>query len=83
MSVKVQPRASVNEVAGVQGEELRIRLTAPPVDDAANSELVVFLARVLGCPRRQIELVRGHRSRHKVVRILEMNAAAVEARLAR
>ncbi|HNQ91173.1 MAG TPA: DUF167 domain-containing protein [Verrucomicrobiota bacterium] len=81
LAVKVQPRASMNEVAGAQGEALRIRLTAPPVEGAANEELVRFLARVLECPRRQIELVRGHRSRHKVVRIPGMTASAVASKL--
>lgn len=81
LAVKVQPRASANEVAGMQGGELRIRLRAPPVDDAANDELVRFLAGLLDCPRRQVELVRGHRSRHKILRILGMTAGAVASKI--
>jgi hypothetical protein len=66
LSVKVQPRAAHTAVAGVQGEELRIRVAAPPVDDAANKALVRFLAETLGLPRRRVQLVRGRTSTHKV-----------------
>jgi uncharacterized protein len=69
LRVKLQPRAATNQIVGPVGQELRVRITAPPVDAAANRALIEFLARQLDCPRRQIELVRGHTSRHKVLRI--------------
>jgi uncharacterized protein (TIGR00251 family) len=69
LSVKLQPRASVNEIGEPLGNELRIRVTAPPVDAAANEALVRLLAERLDCARNQVELVRGHTSRHKVVKI--------------
>ena len=67
--VKLQPRASVNEIVPQDGlvDELRIRVTAPPVDAAANEALVRLLAGRLDCARSSIELVRGHKSRHKTV----------------
>ena len=71
LSVKLQPRASANEIIphdGV-GDELRIRVTAPPVDAAANEALIRLLAEQLDCARSSIELVRGHKSRHKVVKL--------------
>ena len=71
LSVKLQPRASANEIVphdGV-GDELRIRVTAPPVEAAANEALVRLLAGRLDCARSSIELVRGHKSRHKVVKL--------------
>lgn len=67
LALKVQPRASRNAILGALGHELRVALTAPPVDEAANEALVRFLAEQLHCARRQIELIRGRTSRHKIV----------------
>ena len=71
LSVKLQPRASANEIVPHHGagDELRVRVTAPPVDAAANEALVRWLAEWLDCARSSIELVRGHKSRHKVVKL--------------
>ncbi len=66
LSVKAQPRASRNAVAEIIGNELKVKITAPPVDSAANEALVEFLAETLGCPRGAVQLVRGGTSRHKV-----------------
>ena len=81
LSVKVQPRASRNEIAGAAGNELRIKVTAPPVDAAANEALLALLADKLDCPRGAVQLVRGHASRHKTVAIRGFSAAAVMAKL--
>jgi len=67
LSVKLQPRASANEICAPLGDELRIKVTAPPVDAAANEALVKLLADKLACGRNRVELVRGHTSRHKTV----------------
>jgi len=67
LSVKLQPRASANEICAPLGDELKIKVTAPPVDAAANEALVKLLAEKLGCARNRVELVRGHTSRHKTV----------------
>ena len=77
MSVKLQPRASANEIADALGNELRIKVTAPPVDAAANEALVKLLAQHLDCPRNRVELVRGHTSRHKTVKLYGITAADV------
>ena len=69
LSVKLRPRASANEIGEPLGNELRIKVTAPPVDAAANQALVELLAEKLDCARGRIELVRGHKSRHKVVKL--------------
>ena len=69
LSVKLQPRASVNEIGEALGNELKIRVTAPPVDSAANEALVRLLADKFGCARNQVELVRGHTSRRKLVKL--------------
>jgi uncharacterized protein (TIGR00251 family) len=69
LDVRVQPRASRNEIAGTSGTALRVRLTAPPVEGAANEALVEFLAAELGVPRRHVRIVAGAASRNKIVEI--------------
>jgi len=61
----VQPRASRNKVVGLQGEELKIALTAPPVDGAANKACCVLLAKLCKQPRGCVKLLSGETSRHK------------------
>jgi len=67
LSVKLQPRASANEICAPLGDELKIKITAPPVDAAANEALVKFLAEKLNCARNCVKLIHGRTSRHKVV----------------
>ena len=81
LSVKLQPRASANEIGEALGNELRIRVTAPPVDAAANEALVKLLAQQLDCPRNHVELVRGHTSRHKTVKLYGLSPEDVVERL--
>jgi len=68
--VHVQPRASRSEIAGMHGEAIKIRLTSPPVDDAANEELIALLARELGVPRSAVRIVSGARARSKLVEVV-------------
>ncbi len=65
----VQPRASANAVAGLHENSLKIRLTAPPVDNAANRMCMRFLSRILGISASRVEIVSGHGSRKKKVLI--------------
>jgi len=81
LCVKVQPRSSVNEIGEPLGNELRVKVTAPPVDSAANEALLSLLADELNCSRSQLELARGRTSRHKVVRMRGLVLATVMARL--
>jgi uncharacterized protein (TIGR00251 family) len=81
LSVKLQPRASSNEIGEALGNELRVKVTAPPVDAAANEALVRLLAERLDCPRNQVELLHGHASRHKSIMLHGFTAEAVVARL--
>ena len=67
LSVKLQPRASKNEIGEPLGDELKIKVTAPPVDAAANQALIELLADTLGCSRSKVELIRGQTSRHKTL----------------
>jgi uncharacterized protein len=82
LAIKLQPRASANEIGAALGNELRVKVTAPPVDSAANEALVRLLAERLDCPRNCVELVRGQTSRHKVVKIRGMTAEEVGTKLA-
>lgn len=68
-NVRVQPRASRNEFAGVQNGVLRVRLQAPPVEGAANEALIAFLADELGVARREVRIVSGFGSRNKIVEV--------------
>ena len=82
LSVKLQPRASANEIGDALGNELRIKVTAPPVDAAANEALVKLLAHHLDCPRNRVELVRGHTSRHKTIKLYGLALDDVAKKLA-
>jgi uncharacterized protein (TIGR00251 family) len=82
LAVKLQPRASSNQIGEPLADELRIKVTAPPVDDAANEALVELLAKSLHCPRNRVELVRGHTSRHKTLRLHGFTALEVLKKLA-
>ncbi len=81
LSIKLQPRASANQIGEALGNELRVKVTAPPVDAAANDALVRLLAEELDCPRGRVELVRGHASRHKTIKLHGLSAETVLAKL--
>lgn len=66
--VHVQPRASRNELCGVVNDAVRLRLTSPPVEDAANKLCMSFLAGLLGVAKSNVSIVAGAHSRHKTVR---------------
>ena len=78
-NVRVVPRASRTEVAGVYDGALRVRVAAPPVEGAANEELVRFVAKSLGVAAREVEIVSGHASKSKRVRVRGASRAGVEA----
>ena len=74
-AVRVVPRASRSEVAGLHDGALRVRIAAPPVEGAANRELVKFLAKKFKVAPAAISLLSGANSKHKVVRIANPDAA--------
>jgi len=80
LQVSVMPNAKRTEVDGLHDGALRVRLAAPPIDGRANEALVAWLAKSLGVPKRDVELLRGESSRRKQVAIavsLEVAAAWV------
>ncbi len=69
LSVYVQPRASKNQISGIQGVELKIRLTSPPVDGAANKLCREFVADIFDISKSSVDIISGETSRHKKLRI--------------
>jgi uncharacterized protein (TIGR00251 family) len=80
-AVRVIPRAGRTAIAGVRGGALLLRLGAAPVDGAANEELVAFLAKQFGRPKRSVAIVSGHNARDKRVVVSGLSAAEAAARL--
>ena len=72
LRVRVQPRASAERIEGVQGDQLRVRLTAPPVDGAANAACVALLAKRLGVSRSRVQIRTGLKGRDKVLHIADL-----------
>lgn len=81
LAVKLQPRAAKNEIEGALGNELKIKVTAPPVDAAANQALIDLLANKLECSRGSIQIVRGQTSRHKTLAISGVTVDAILQKL--
>ena len=82
LRVRVQPRASREALGGERDGALVVRLTAPPVEGAANTALLRFLARTLGVAPSAVRIVGGAAGRNKVVEVAGLEAAGVRARLA-
>jgi uncharacterized protein (TIGR00251 family) len=74
LEVRVQPRASQTEFAGLMGDRLRVRLQAPPVDGKANASLVEFVADAFGVPRSAVVLEKGLTGRDKRLRVRGVKA---------
>jgi uncharacterized protein (TIGR00251 family) len=80
LELKTIPNAPRDEIAGWLGDALKVKVHAPALEGRANDALLVFLAKELGVPRRAVTLLRGDKSRHKVVRITGLTLAEVKAR---
>jgi uncharacterized protein (TIGR00251 family) len=80
--VRAKPNAKKSAIAGVREGALEVRVAAPPLDGAANDELVATLASVLGIPRRDVHLVHGTSSRIKRIEVHGLSVDEVRARLA-
>lgn len=83
LELKVIPNAPRNEVVGWLGAALKVKVHAPALEGRANDELLDFLAETLGLPRRDLALLRGDKSRQKLVRITGLDEAGLRARLER
>ena len=81
LKLHVTPRGSRNEIGGWRGDTLCVKLTAPPVEGAANAAIVKFVADSLGLRKSQVELVSGDKSREKTLRITGLTDSDIRARL--
>jgi len=81
--VRVQPRSNENALVGWSGDIVKVRVTAPPVEGAANTACLSVLSKLLDVPLTHVSLVKGERSRNKVVRILGLTEDQVQDRLGR
>lgn len=78
IAVRIQPRASKNAIMRMEDGSLKIRLTAPPVDGAANEALIAYISKALGVSKSSVEIVSGHTTREKRIRISGINEEAVD-----
>ena len=81
VSVRVIPRAARSGLAGTRGGAVLVRLQSPPVEGAANAELIEVMAKALQVPKRAVSIVAGDHSRQKRVRIVGIDAATAASRL--
>ena len=79
LRIRLQPRASRNEAAGESNGRLRVKVTAPPVDGAANEAAVKYLSKTLGVPKSSVRLVKGQKAREKDFLIYDTDAAKIKA----
>lgn len=80
LAVKAVPGAKRDQVAGVLGDRLKVRVAAPPEDGRANKAICVLLAAELGRKAREVEVVQGHSNPEKTVRITGASAADIRAK---
>jgi uncharacterized protein (TIGR00251 family) len=81
VDIRVIPRASKNAIDGVRDGRILVRVTAAPVEGAANDAVIATIAAALDLPRRAVRVVQGDTSRNKTIEITGLDAATVRARL--
>jgi uncharacterized protein (TIGR00251 family) len=80
LAVRLQPRARRDEIVGERNGLLVVRVTAPPVDGRANAALCRLIAKAVGVAPSKVEIVRGHGSRDKVVRVADVDKGALHSK---
>jgi uncharacterized protein len=78
ITVRVIPRSSTNEISQ-EGDVFKVRITAPPVDGAANQALLKLLAERLGVHKRSLQIVQGTTGRHKIIQIDDLTGLTIPA----
>jgi uncharacterized protein (TIGR00251 family) len=79
LNIYVVPRSSKSEIVGIYNDCLKIKLKSPPVDNAANEELIKFLAEKLNIPKRSIEIIKGHAQKKKIISLSSCNLALISS----
>ena len=82
LNVYVQPRASRNRLAGMHGKAIKLCITAPPVDDKANTAVLAFLAKLFGLPKSALQIKTGRQARNKQIIITNASLAQAQQALA-
>ena len=82
IAVRVQPRAGRDRVVGAHGGALKVQVSAPPVEGAANQAVIIVLAEWLGVPRRSVAVLRGHSGRDKLIEIVSDDPQALAIAIA-
>jgi len=84
LAIRVTPRAKRNEIVEILSDQtIKVRLTAPPVEGKANRALIKFIAKLTGVPKNKVEIVAGKGARDKLVSILDVESADVQAAIAK
>lgn len=78
LPVKVVPGASTSEISGWLGQELKVRVSAAPEQGKANQKVVQVLAKHSGLPARQVKIIKGHTSAHKIVEFQGIDQAVLK-----
>ncbi len=81
LKVRVQPKASQNQVLGYDEGTLRLRVTAPPIDGKANASVIALLAKTLGVSKSKLQIVHGQSSRNKMVAVDTLDEQEVRRRI--
>ena len=81
VKIRLSPRSSRNQITGKEDDVFKIKVTAPPVDGKANKALIDLLAKRLGLPKRDINIISGKNSRLKTVRISGLPVNEIHLRL--
>lgn len=81
LKLHITPRGSRNEIIGRRGDALCVKITAPPVEGAANEAIVKFIADALGVRKNKVEIVSGGKSREKTLRITGLSDTDIRARI--
>ena len=81
LALYVQPKASRNKFVGLHGDEMKVAITAPPVDGKANKAVIQFVAKFLGLPKSAVTIKRGMQSRHKQVLVTGLSGAEVRGKI--
>ena len=76
LEVKVEPRSSQRRIAGIMdGQIIKVKLTAPPVDGSANEQLIEVIAEALGVKKSQVSIIKGHSSKRKTIEVRGLESA--------
>ena len=71
LNLYIQPKASRDQIVGLHGDELKVAITAPPIDGKANAHLSKYLAKAFKVPKSNIHIVKGELGRHKQIRVID------------